>query len=70
MKIIKISHIWTSGIGHVVSSLIFNLIKNLSNKEIIFVKPSEADLLIIGCHNLDKISNKVYKGLSKRSSSS
>jgi hypothetical protein len=66
MKIIKISHIWTSGIGHVISSLIFNLIKNLSNKEIIFVKPSEADLLIIGCYNLDKISNRVCKGLSRR----
>jgi len=66
MKIIKVSHIWTSGIGHVMNSLIFNLIKNLSNKEIILVKPADADILIIGCYNLDTISNRIYKGLSRR----
>ena len=61
MKILKVSHIWTSGIGHVMNSLIFNLIKNLSNRKIILVKPEEADILFIGCYNLDTIYNRIYK---------
>lgn len=70
MKTIKISHIWTSGFGHMYSSLIFNLIKNLSNRKIIFTRPAAADILFIGCYHLDTISNRIYEGMSRRFQSS
>lgn len=66
MKIIKISHIWTPGIGTIKSSLIFNLIKNLSNKKIIFVSPKDADILIIGPYNIETLSNRIFKNFSRR----
>ena len=66
MKILKVSHIWTSGINHIMSSLIFNLIKKLSNRNLVFVQPGDADLLFIGCYNLDTISNRIYRGISRR----
>jgi hypothetical protein len=61
MKIIKIAHLWTPGQGTIMSSLIFNLIKKLSNKKLVFVNPADADILIIGSYNIEKIYNRIAK---------
>jgi hypothetical protein len=66
MKIIKVSHVWSSGEGHIASTLIFNLIKNLTNKKLIFVEPKEADILFIGPYNVDSTKNKIVSYLSRK----
>jgi hypothetical protein len=66
MKLLKIAHIWTPGTGHILSSLIFNLIKNLSNRKVIFAEPNDADILIMGCYNIENISSRLYNNFSRR----
>jgi hypothetical protein len=66
MKIIKISHLWTPGQGTIMSSLLFNIIKKLSKKQLVFVKPKDADILIIGSYNIDKIYNRIVKSTLRR----
>jgi hypothetical protein len=70
MKALKVSYIWTPGMGYVKNSLIFNLIQNLVNREVVFSKPSKADLLFIGCYNLDTIFNRIAKAICRRLCSS
>ena len=66
MKTIKVSHLWTAGKAFIENSVIFNLFKNLANKEVVFTSPLKADLLILGPYNLDSISHKIIKGVTKR----
>ena len=66
MKVIKVSYIWWIGEGELVSHLICQLIKKLSNKEIIFVSPKDADILFIGPSNIESIPNRIINYLSRK----
>jgi hypothetical protein len=62
-KILKVSSIWTHRIDEL---LIFHLIKNNCNKEIVFTSPNNADLLFIGPYNLYSVSNKIFNFLKRK----
>lgn len=62
-KILKVSSIWTHRIDEL---LIFHLIKNNCNKEIVFTSPNNADLLFIGPYNLNSTSNKIFNFLKRK----
>ena len=64
-KKIKVSCLWT-GEGHVASTLVFNLIQKLSNKEIVFTNPRSADILFIGPYDLLSFQNKIINSLTRR----
>lgn len=64
-KKIKVSCLWT-GEGLVASTLIFNLIRKLSNREIIFTNPRSADILFIGPYDLLSFPNKIINSLTRR----
>ena len=64
-KKIKESCLWT-GEGLVASTLIFNLIRKLSNREIIFTNPRSADILYIGPYDLLSFPNKIINSLTTR----
>lgn len=57
---------WTAGYETIVNSVLFNLIKIISKRNIIFTTPSKCDLLIIGPYNLETLSNR-YKQILQRS---
>jgi hypothetical protein len=66
MKFLKVSHIWSSGEGHIASTLIYHLIKNISNKELIFVKPKDADILFVGPYDINSFPKKIINYFCKR----
>lgn len=66
MKIIKISHVWSSGQGHIASTLIYHLIKNITNKELIFVKPKDADILFVGPYDVNSLPKKIINFFYKK----
>jgi hypothetical protein len=63
MKELKIALIWT--IWDIQQTLIFKLIEQLSNKKIVIVQPSKADLIIYGPYNWDEKFFHFYKFLKK-----
>lgn len=65
MKIIRVSALWTAGIETISNTVIFNLIKQLSNAKILFVAPKDADLLFLGPYNLESIKNRIIRRLSR-----
>lgn len=65
-KILKVSSIWSPRIDEL---LIFQLIKNNCNKEIVFTNPNNADILFIGPYNLHSVSNKIFNFLKRKNSS-
>ena len=66
MNVIKISFLWTAGYDTLVNSVFFNLLKIISKKEIIFTKPNNADILVLGPYNLESLSNRYKNILARR----
>lgn len=64
MKELKIALIWT--IWDIQQTLIFKLIEHLSNKKIVIVQPSKADLIIYGPYNWNEKFFQIYKFLKKK----
>jgi hypothetical protein len=64
-KKIKVSCLWVYE-GHVASTLIFNLIQKLSNKEIIFTDAKSADILFIGPCDIISIPRRIINSLTRR----
>ena len=59
MKKIRISSIWSH--SDIKYSLLVSIIKNVLNYEIIWTRPNNCDLLIVGPYNYNKIYRKVLK---------
>ncbi len=59
MNSIKISELWTGGRNTIENTVFVKLLQQISNKPIIFTKPRNADILIVGPFNLERISKRV-----------
>lgn len=63
MQTLKLAHLWNPWFQETV---LFHLITKLSKKKIEITSPEKADLLIIGCYNLNTYSRKIFNSIKKR----
>lgn len=66
MNSIKISELWTAGRETIQNSIFYKLLEQISDKPVVFTSPKEANILIIGPYNLDKISNRIKNYLKRK----
>jgi hypothetical protein len=66
MKEIKVSSVYSIDGDSLKSTIIFNLIRILSNKKIIYTDPENADILFIGPYDINTISNRINFFLKKK----
>jgi len=64
MNELKVAFVWN--ISDIRETLIFNLLKKISKKNIIEAKPNKVDLIIYGRYNWDERLFQIYKQLKKR----
>jgi len=66
MKEIKISSVYSLDRESIESTILYNLIRVLSKKKIIYSSPNQADILFVGPYNINTISNRFNIFLKKK----
>jgi hypothetical protein len=65
LKEIKISGVYSLNRDSIESTILYNLIRVLSKKKIIYSSPNQADILFIGPYNINTIANRFNIFLKK-----